>query len=207
MKSLIAALALSVGLAAPALAGTAYFNGGLATGSPTFVNPGGASGAGFSHYYNVMQFNVTLTGSYVIESASPNTGGGNPSIALDTFLRVYSGSFNPAAPGAGIGSNDDFTGTLTVLPGPYAGIVSPTATGFTGAQPSSRLTVALTAGTDYFLINTSFRQVGYNNTNDGDDDGLYFTGISGQGDINLVPAPATAALLGLGGLVATRRRR
>src|SRR5205085_3921789 len=96
--------------------------------------------------------------SYIIESASPNSTG-TPSNALDTFLALYAGSFTPATPGAGQSSNDDFTGTLTVLPGPYAvNGVTTASTGFSGTQPGSRIpTAALVAGTQYFLVNTSFR--------------------------------------------------
>jgi hypothetical protein len=207
MKRLLT-LAL-LGVASASFAGTYFFDGVLTTGSPTFVNPGGASGTGFVHYYNVLQFTVDLSGTYTFEAASPNTNPANPSNALDTYLRLYSGSFNPASPGAGIASNDDFTGTLTVLPGPYAGTVSATATGFTGAQPSSRmLNVALTAGTQYFLINTSFRQVGYvSTTNEGQATGHYYDGISGQGNINVVPEPASMAVLGIGALALLRRRK
>jgi hypothetical protein len=203
------ALALVAGLAAAASADTVFYNGALTTNSPTFDNPGGSSAGTGVHYYSVTQFTVGTSGNYIFEMASPNTNTSNPSNALDTYLRLYSGTFNPASPGNGIASNDDFTGTLTVLPGPYAGTISATATGFTGAQPSSRLNnIALTAGTTYFLINTSFRETNYvSTTNEGQATGPYYVGITGPGTINIVPAPASLALLGLGGLIAGRRRR
>jgi MYXO-CTERM domain-containing protein len=57
---------------------------------------------------------------------------------------------------------------------------------------------SLTAGTTYFFVTT-----GFGNTDSGD----YSLSISGQGTATLVPAPGAAALLGLGGLALTRRRR
>ena len=119
---------------------------------------------------------------------------------MDTFYRLYATTFNPAAPGAGIASNDDFTGTLTVLPGPFGGAgVTNTATGFTGAQPSSRmLSINLTAGTQYFLITTSFRSTDYVVTTGGEagPTGPYWAGIS-PGDIiptgGVSPTPTPSA--------------
>ena len=108
-------------------------------------------------------------------------------------------------------NNDDFSGALTVLPGPYAGTVGNTGTGFTGAQPASRLGAAnLTAGTNYFLVNTSFRENNYpgSGTN-GLGVGHFYTGISGQGDIIVVPEPGTFVAIGIGlaGLAMLRRRK
>lgn len=208
MKTCIAALVVGVGLAANAMAGTAYYNGALTSASQTTHIPGTSTTTPGIQYYDVQAFTVDVTGSYVIESASPNTAAGSPSNALDTFLALYANSFNPVTPGTPQSSNDDFTGTLTVLPGPYAGTITTTSTGFSGAQPGSRLAAAaLTAGTTYYLVTTSFRQVGYVNTTDGAAVGAYYNGISGQGNITLVPAPGAAALLGLGGLIIGRRRR
>jgi hypothetical protein len=199
------AAAATMAVAANANAAMLFYNGAITTSDPIFVNPGGAVG---SHYYDVVQFTVDVSGAYTFEMASPNTTG-TPSNALDTYLRLYANAFNPPAPGAGQASSDDFTGTLTVLPGPYAGTISATATGFTGAQPSSRLNaINLVAGTNYFLVNTSFRATTYVVTgNEGGATGPYYTGINGPGNITIVPAPGALALLGLGGLLAVRRRR
>lgn len=56
----------------------------------------------------------------------------------------------------------------------------------------------LTAGTTYFFVTT-----GFGNSDSGD----YSLSISGQGIATIVPAPGAVALLGLGGLALTRRRR
>lgn len=203
---LVAALA-GAALSSSALAGTAYFAGNITTASSTFVNPGGSTSGSGIHFFDVIQFTVDLTGTYVIESASPNTGGTN-SNALDTYLRLYANTFNPAAPTGALASNDDFTGALTVLPGPYAGTVLPASTGFTGAEPASRISTTLTAGVTYFLINTSFRQTNYVDTSlNGKQIGAYYTGISGGGNITLVPTPGAMGALAMGGLLASRRRR
>jgi hypothetical protein len=194
--------------ASQSLAGTLYYNGVLSASSPTWVNPGGDGGG--SHYYNVTNFTVDTAGTYTFEMASPNsTAGGSPSNAVDTNMRLYSGaSFNPVTPGSALNFNDDFTGSLTVLPGPYIPTITATSTGFTGAQPGSRFTFALTAGTNYFLVTGSYRNTTYVvSTNEGGATGPYYTGIGGPGNITVAPAPASLALLGLGGLVASRRRR
>lgn len=203
-------LAMMTAVAGLALAGSAmaadFASGALTPNSPTFDNPGGSSSGSGIHFYDVLAVAVDTTGAYTFEAASPNTTG-NPSNALDTFLLLYSGSFNPAAPAGSIASNDDFTGLLTVLPGPYAGTITANSTGFSGAQPGSRLlNVNLTAGTDYFLVVSSFRQTNYVNTTDGASTGPWYVGASGVGNIT-IPAPGALALLGLGGLAAARRRR
>lgn len=202
-----AALTVGFGVSSQALAGTYFYSGNLGPGTTTFDNPNGDTGGSGVHYYNVTQFTVTVTGAYTFEMASPNTTG-TPSNALDTNLRLYANFFNPAAPTGQLAFNDDFTGTLTVLPGPYAGTVGPSGTGFTGAQPASRLlNIALTAGTQYFIVNTSFRNTSFVGTGTtAQASGDYYTGISGPGDI-VVPAPGALALLGLAGLAGGRRRR
>ena len=139
-----------------------FFSGALTVADPTFDNPGGSGTGSGIHYYDVFQFTVGATGPHTIEVSSFNTSGAM-SNALDTFTRVYANSFNPAVPTGALTFNDDFTGTLTVLPGPFttAGLTA-TATGFTGTQPSSRnLNVNLTAGTQYFLVLTSFRETNF----------------------------------------------
>jgi len=199
-------------VAAPALAATVYYNGALTTQSPTFHHPNASTVGTAVQYYSVQQFTVDTTGAYVVETASPNTTG-TPSNALDTFVALYANTFNPASPGAGQNFNDDFTGTLTVLPGPYlANGVTTVATGFSGTQPSSRIPTAnLVAGTTYFLVNTSFRSTDFVGTGTTAQPlGNFYTGISGPGNITLqgVPEPATAGMLaGVTLLLAARRRR
>ena len=170
----------------------AFFNGALTTSSPTFANPGGSTSGTGVQYYCAQEFTVDTSGSYTLESTSPNTTG-TPSSALDTYLRLYANTFNPGSPGAGQASNDDFTGTLTVLPGPYAGTVTATATGFQGTQPGSRITSTLTAGTTYYLVNTSFRSTNYVPTaGEGRPTGPYYTGIGGPGTVTLVGTTCSA---------------
>ena len=163
---------------------TAFLDGALTEDSLTFNNPGG-QGAGNQHYC-VQAFTVDAAGAYTFEMSSPNTTG-TPSDALDTFLRLHQTSFDPSNPGDAIASNDDFTGTLTVLPGPYAGVITSTATGFQGDQPSSRLlNVSLTDGTQYFLVHTTWPSSGNTQIGTaGQPVGQFYTGIAGPGAITL----------------------
>lgn len=201
-KLLILSLTVS---AVGANAGTLFFDGILDGTSPRYNN---GTGGGNNAYMAVMIM-VDLTGSYTIESASPNTSTSGVSNALDTYLRVLPSTWVPANGTTGtLAFNDDFTGALTVLPGPYAGTVGPNGTGFSGAQPASRIaSVNLTANTPYWLVNTSFRAWNYVNTTDGAGVGHFYTGISGQG--NVVPEPGTFVAIGLGlaGLALARRRK
>jgi hypothetical protein len=203
LLSLLAAVKVSYGDAL-------YASGALTVNDPTFVNPGGSTSGTSRHYYDVVQFTVALSGAYVFELASRNTTG-TPSNALDTYFRIYANTFDPAAPGGSIASQDDFAGTLTVLPGPFASIgLTSQGTGFTGAQPSSRLeAVNLTAGTTYFFVITSFRDTSFVGTGStAQPTGNYWWAISGPGII--VPEPSTVALLGFGvvaaGVAAWRQR-
>lgn len=196
-------------LSAFALTSTSYAvpfigSGNLTNTDPTFVNPGGSTLGTGRHFYDVaLQFTVDVSGAYVFELASFNTTG-TPSNALDTFLRVYTGSFNPLSPATGtLGSNDDFTGALTVLGGANG-------TGFTGARPASRATLNLVAGTTYFLVATSFRPTDFVATGTtAQATGAYSFGIDGPGTVTAVPEPGTTALLigGAVGLVALVRRK
>jgi len=176
-----------------------YGNGNLNTLSPTAHATGQSTAGSGLQYYNVFAFTVGTTGSYVFELASINSVG-TPSNALDTWLGIFANAFNPPNLGAPFASNDDFTGTLTVLPGPYVvnGLTA-NSTGFTGAQPGSRLASAnLTAGTQYFLYTSSFRDTTFVGTGTtAQAIGDYYFGISGPGIISIVPEPATTALLGL----------
>lgn len=203
MKRLLTLALLST--ASFSFAGTYFYQGDLTMNSPTYNNPGGSSLG--NQAYSVFQFTVDTTGAYTFEMASPNTATVD-SNALDTFLALYTNSFNPASPGSPTTSNDDFTGSFTVLPGPFG--IGSSGTGFTGAQPASRLlSVNLTTGVQYFLINTSFRSNNFTNT--GTTNGLgighFYQGISGPGNINPVPEPASMAALGLGAMALLRRRK
>ena len=206
VKLLFASLGLAA--VASASAGTYYYSGALTSTSPVFRNPGGSS-TGVGQYYSVLPFTVGTTGAYTFETASPNTSANSVSNALDTYLLLYTGSFVPATPSANLlASNDDFSGTFSVLPGPFAN-VSPNSTGSSNAQPGSSVAgVTLTAGTSYFLVNSSYRDTSVvASSGAAGPTGAFYTGIGGVGAINPVPEPATIAALGLGAVAALRRRR
>lgn len=204
------ALAALVLIGNAAKAQPAFYAGALTTSSATAHATGQSTVGTGLQYYEFQQFTVDVTGSYVFEMASPNTTG-TPSNALDTWLGIFT-TFAPPALGAPLIANDDFTGTLTVLPGPYAGTITSTSTGFSGAQPGSRIAAAaLTAGTTYFLYTSSFRDTSYVGTGTTAQPlGPYYIGASGPGAITFgVPEPTSLALVGvgLGGFAWRRFRR
>lgn len=216
LKWVVAGLIASVSLAVTSAShAQVYGSGALTTTDPTY-HPTTASTTGSGvEYYDLYQIAVSISGTFTLEVSSLNTTG-TPSNAVDTLFSIYTGTFNPTAPGTASFTNDDFTGTLTVLPGPYASSGYTTAaTGASGAQPSSRLaTISLTAGTTYYLAISSFRNTTYTTTtNGGQATGAYVYGLNGPGTftVSAVPEPTTAALCfvaagGLG-LVVLRRRR
>ncbi|MBS0188248.1 MAG: PEP-CTERM sorting domain-containing protein [Planctomycetes bacterium] len=96
----------------------------------------------------------------------------------DNFTFLYQNAFNPGSPLLnGIASNDDNPGI-----------------GLSG------FSIALTAGTQYFYVATGFANTDF---------GAYRVDVSSTsgGQVVLVPAPGAAALMGMGMLVAGRRRR
>lgn len=181
---------------------TVFGNGALTTTDPTFDNPSVTGVA--QHFYDVFPFLVSAGGAYSFELSSMNTTG-TPSNALDTFVLIFANTFNPAAPGAPIGFDDDFTGALQILMG--------TATGFTGALPASQLlNLNLSLGTQYFMVVSSFRATNFVGTGTtAQATGAYNYGITGPGIISVVPEPATTALLvgaaALLGIRALRKRK
>ncbi len=189
------------------MAGSLFYDGALTPQDGTFANPGGSTSNSGLHFYDLIQFNVDVSGDYTIEIASPNTAG-DPSDALDTYLRLHANTFDPMAPSGAIAANDDFNGLLSVLPGPYAGTVQSSGTGFSGDQPASRLAnVGLLAGVDYFLVTTSFRETDFSHAGTvGAQIGAYYTGISGPGEITVVPEPTAILMLAFGAAALIRRR-
>ena len=212
--AVLAASALCVlAFASNSKADMVFANGNLNTLSPTAHATGQSTAGSGLQYYTVLPFTVSATGSYIFELASINSTG-TPSNALDTWLGIFANTFTPPALGAPLTSNDDFTGTRTVLPGPYAGIgLTATSTGFTGASPGSRIAAAaLTAGTPYFLYISSFRDTTFVGTGTtAQNVGTYYVGVSGPGVITGIPEATTVALLGLGaaaiGFRALRNRK
>ncbi len=208
-------LVVATASALSARAGTYYYSGALTSTSPAFTAPGASRFGSGQEFYSVLQFTVGTTGAYSFEHASPNTASSSTaSNALDTFLQLYAGTFVPAQPGTPIAQNDDYTGTFSVLPGPFAN-VSAQSTASVGAQPGSRIpTATLTAGLSYFLINTGYRDTtfvdpGTNPLRVGGATGNFYTGVSGVGTVNVapVPEPSAFAALALGAVAILRRRK
>ena len=132
MRGYAAASLLAVAtIAAPATAATVVFNGDT-TGDPTFNRPlttTSLSGVGTAVPYEVTGFTVNVAGSYQLNldalAASP---------LYDTFLALYSGSFNAASPLANILAVDDDGGPAS----------------------NSQITFTLNTGVNYFAVATGF---------------------------------------------------
>jgi hypothetical protein len=189
-----ALILFAVAVSAGAHAQAAFFTSHLDTSDPLWTR----NTTNMNYYYEVVPFWVATSGNYTIEMSSVPQHG-----AFDTYLFVYQNQFNPASWNSNlVGFNDDYSGALTVLPGPFAGAgVTGTGTGAGGAQPTSRVVVNLQAGVQYWSVQTSWSSFAT---------GQYFVGIGdgpGSANLGLVPEPATMAALGLGLAVLARRRR
>jgi hypothetical protein len=189
--------------------GAAFFTGTFIGEEPTWNRPladgTGLSGVGTSVSYSVQPFYVAESGTFTFETVAPSPG------AYDTFIFIYQGAFNPATPLANfLVGDDDYSGTFTLLPGPYS--VPTSGTGSSGTDPASQITgVSLTAGVQYFAINTTFGNGAL---------GTFYSGIGGVNefsepiDVTLgvitseVPEPGSVSLatLGIGGLLWLSRR-
>lgn len=164
----ISAMALT---AAPALAGNYSFNGDT-TGGLTFNRPTDAGDAlsliGTEVPHLSLSFTVSQSGSYNLSLNAVDPG------SYDTFMHLYSGSFNPSSP------LDNFFAANDDAPG--------------GSAFGSALTgVSLTAGNSYVFVLD-----GFGNT----DFGAFNASISGLGDIsiNSVPEPSVLSLGGFAGM-------
>jgi hypothetical protein len=180
MKRLMMALVLSlssVALAAPFNYIDTTVGGPIWNRPLSGIPPTGLSGVGTAVPYHVFEFTVDTSGAYDFLSL------GAIPVDWDNFLVLYAGPFNPATPLVNaIVANDDF---------PSIG-----RSGFNG--------VALTAGTQYFLVTTGLAN---------NDAGAFSNVIDGVGNVvpGQVPEPGTIALLGtslvVGSAVAWRRRK
>ena len=201
MRNRILSLAILSVVAASANA-QLFDSGAFTANDPAFNRPSSLtslSGVGTSVKYQVREFYVTASSTYVAEMASVAFASGG----VDTYLLIYANSFNAASPLTNlVGISDDFTGTFTVLPGPFGSAVGAAGTGSsgTGANPASRISTTLTAGVQYFAVLTTF---------DNGEVGPWYLGIGGgQGQVvaGAVPEPMTMTVLALGAVAALRRR-
>lgn len=180
MRKTITAGAI-LALAGTTMAGDLDYLGDT-TGGPTFNRP--TSLSALSSFatdvaYEAVNIGVTADGDYSVLSDQTNFG-----LRWDGYLLVYENGFDAANPLDNlIALNDDYFGAG--LPG--------TGVGYSGLDA-----VSMSSTSTYWIVTTGFGN---------GDEGPYQNSISGPGDIFIVPAPASLALLGLGGLAAVRRRR
>lgn len=166
LATLLATACLS---AATALAGSLTLTGDTSTpGTPTFNRPteSGALSLQSAVPYNAYVFRVTASGAYNFTLVASNPD------SYDTFLHLYAGGFNPAAPDAFfLAANDDGPG---------------------GAAAGSALSgVSLSAAQTYYLVADGFLDT---------DAGAYTATIIGPGNIAASPVPEGSSSLVLLGI-------
>lgn len=163
------------------------YSGALGAGDPTynrvfFTFEFVLSAVGTSVYHDVQPFFVDADGTYTIASAS----------GYNNYLSLYASAFDPANPLSGVQAVNDEA--INVLRGNQFAAI-PTAEDSGG---TSRIDVALHAGTQYYAVTSSFSN---------GQGGAYTNLIVGPGGVamGLVPEPAIGLISLV--LLSTRRLR
>lgn len=180
IRSIISAVVLSA-LSQVALAAPMLVTGVLSETDPLYNRPLSGnpptmlSGVGTAVYYDVFSFHVTTNGNYVMKTVDAAFADPVGFISNDTFITLYQTGFDPASPLANALIADDDS----------------------GAGQLSSITRSLNAGTDYFLVVTS-----YSNYTVGSYSATFDSAVGTNGQVvlglNNVPEPVSLALVGLG---------
>ena len=180
-RSILAATALAaapVGMSQAAV--TTEFSvsgqtGSFQIGSATLNAIGQLSGAGSTYNYIGQFFTPTVSGNYTFGTSKAD---------FDTVLIFYQGSYNSASPGTNaIGLNDDSSGAQAGHGLANAGTCS-------SPNWCSELTNNLTAGTDYYVVTTTYNA----GTAVSGTVWFYVIGPAGVGVGGVPPAPAVTVL-------------
>jgi hypothetical protein len=138
LHALALATAAVLGMGA-AQADTIALTGAIALTDPTFNRPfllGTLSSVGTAVHYDAFSFIGVSPGTYSFTMVS------GPVASFDTFLALYAGGFNPAAPLSNLMAlNDDLAGSLT----------------------TSGFTFTLVATTVYTVVSTAYSNTGVGN--------------------------------------------
>ncbi|MBT8131067.1 MAG: VPLPA-CTERM sorting domain-containing protein [Gammaproteobacteria bacterium] len=145
------------------------------------------TGTGFPGYYDVVTFTVDNSGLYSFDADYPLANISDPASHLDGLISLKEGGFDPSDPFLfEIAFNDD---------------------GPTGSTSSQIADIALTAGTTYFMIITSYDHLP---SSFGQPIGDWNLSGTGEGNITVSNVPVPAALWlfvsGLLGMGAFRRQ-